>query len=194
MYTSLPAASPATTSRSKFAVLTAVVVATGIAVLLLLQSSRPAHARPAGSSQSRLTRLHLNVPAGQHRPVVADSSTQRSSDAWAQSASSVAGNYIGPMPGDTGECGQSTENMILNTDGSYQITVLTDVTASNPGCGGFTLWGTYQTAGGVMYFHNEQSTIPSANPVWDVSAYYTQPATGVLVLSDGTGSWTYYAN
>jgi hypothetical protein len=64
----------------------------------------------------------------------------------------VAGDWLGPAPGDTGSCGSSYAEWQLEQDGAYYVT------DNSEDCGGFTASGGFQIQGSSLDFAQESST------------------------------------
>jgi hypothetical protein len=78
----------------------------------------------------------------------------------------VAGTWLGPSPGDTGGCGTSYGEFVLQDNGAYSFT------SQSMDCGGFTLYGHYHAGAGTITFHQQQSTCPTCTLPADYSVTY----------------------
>ncbi|HZU77923.1 MAG TPA: hypothetical protein VFA70_14245, partial [Dehalococcoidia bacterium] len=79
-------------------------------------------------------------------------------DATAQ----IVGDWLGPAPGDTGQCGVAYGEWFFQSAGSYTFTENSDATAypntmtpAPADCAGLTLYGTYAVQGNQIVFHQQ---------------------------------------
>jgi hypothetical protein len=113
--------------RGQFAALAA---ALGAAFLLTACSPAPAPPAP--------TQAHAPAVTAHGNPVTT-----------ATGQASLVGDWLGPMPGDAGECGESYGEWFLHATGSYTFTT------NSSDCGGFTNYGSYQVSGNVIDFRQQ---------------------------------------
>jgi hypothetical protein len=89
----------------------------------------------------------------------------------------VAGNWLGPAPGDTGGCGSSYAEWLLQADGSYAVT------DNSEDCGGFTASGIFELQGDTLSFEQERSTCGDCG-VADYSVSISFPGPSSLQMCD----------
>jgi hypothetical protein len=105
----------------------------------------------------------------------------------------LAGDWLGPMPGDSGRCGNSYSEFIFRENGAYSITTNSKNKEGRGECGGFTTWGVYEIRNDVIYFH-QRGASPGLQQRIDYNARYRFDGGDALMLQDsGSGRWfTYY--
>jgi hypothetical protein len=64
----------------------------------------------------------------------------------------VVGDWLGPAPGDTGSCGSSYGEWLLEQDGVYSMT------DNSENCAGFTASGNFQLQGSSLAFEQASSS------------------------------------
>jgi hypothetical protein len=105
----------------------------------------------------------------------------------------LVGDWLGPMPGDSGRCGDAYSEVIFRPNGAYSITTNSKNKEGLGECGGFTTWGVYEARGDVLYFH-QRGASPGLRQRIEYSARFQFNGPNALMLQDsGSGRWfTYY--
>lgn len=80
---------------------------------------------------------------------------------------SLAGNWLGPMPGDASRCGASYSELDLEPDGEYVWVNNSDE------CGGFTLMGRYTASAGTLTFEQVEATCGECRQEMNYSASFS---------------------
>jgi hypothetical protein len=81
-------------------------------------------------------------------------------------SSALVGNWLGPMPGDTGACGSAYAAYTIGGGGTYSVQ------ANSAGCGGFTTYGSYSTQGSEIVFHQQGNDCGECQQVQDLPATF----------------------
>ena len=100
----------------------------------------------------------------------------------------VAGDWLGPAPGDTGGCGTAYSEWLLQTDGAYSVN------DNSESCGGFTVEGSYSAEGGELAFHPTASTCPDC-AIGDFSVTVSMSGANAMRMCDVPADgrcYTYY--
>lgn len=99
-------------------------------------------------------------------------------------ANTLAGSWLGPMPGNAGKCGEAYSMFTFTEDGRFGLK------AESNNCGGFSFWGNYSVRNSVIYFHITGHS-PGISPQ-DFSAGFRFVDANNLVFDDPTGPITYH--
>jgi len=91
--------------------------------------------------------------------------------------SQVAGYWLGPAPGDTGGCGSSYSEWLLEADGSYEVT------DNSADCGGFTAAGAFAIQGSTLSFDQQRSTCGDCG-AGDYSVSVSFPEANAMQMCD----------
>jgi len=100
----------------------------------------------------------------------------------------VAGDWLGPAPGDTGGCGTAYSEWLLESNGAYSVN------DNSADCGGFTVEGSYSAEGSELAFHPTASTCPDC-AIGDFSVTVTMSGASAMRMCDVPADgrcYTYY--